>query len=82
MKERYFRVIPVPSQHFEYLISKCTGTKETQTYSNNGKFVILEIMKEDDNDEIIKSFPKDNQKNTFALMSTPLWKRNNENLVP
>ena len=73
MNEPFFRIVPVNDKDYNYLVSKATGTGLTQRLSSNKKFVVLEMRKEDLNDDIMQKIPKGDHKKTKALMKTPPW---------
>ena len=74
MKESFFRIVEVKSKDYKYLLSKCTGMEETQRFSNDGKLVVLQMEKEDDDDMIKKKHKKVKHKIILDLMEEDNWK--------
>jgi len=74
MEESFFRIVKVKSKDYKYLLSKCTGIEENQRFSNDGKLVILQMEKEDDNDMIKNKHKKEKHKMVLNLMEQDNWK--------
>ena len=79
--EIFFRIVPVCDENFKYMISKCTGDKGTQRHSTDGKYVVLQMSKETNNDEIINKFPKVSHNKILNTMNEDKWKAKKEILA-